>query len=209
MSWEPELGELRRREELARRMGGEERVARQHAAGRLTVRERIERLLDPGSFHETGALAGRATYAEGGELTDFLPANVVIGSGRIEGRRAVVQGDDFTVRGGAADAAIWQKQVYAERMAHELRLPLLRLVDGTGGGGSVKSLEQMGYSYVPPLFGFELVVGNLATVPVAAAATVAARSLTAPGSALSSGETGSATSTAPSPGARASTIGSG
>jgi acetyl-CoA carboxylase carboxyltransferase component len=53
MSWEPELDELRRREQLARRMGGAERVARQHASGRLTVRERIERLFDPGSFHET------------------------------------------------------------------------------------------------------------------------------------------------------------
>ena len=51
MSWEPELHELRRREELARRMGGPERVARQHDSGRLTVRERIERLFDPGTFH--------------------------------------------------------------------------------------------------------------------------------------------------------------
>jgi acetyl-CoA carboxylase carboxyltransferase component len=170
MGWEPELDELRRREELARRMGGDERVARQHASGRLTVRERIERLLDPGSFHETGALAGRASYGDDGELETFLPANVVIGAGRIEGRRAIVQGDDFTVRGGAADAAIWQKMVYAERMAHDLRLPLVRLVDGTGGGGSVKTLEQTGFSYVPPLPGFELVVRNQAIVPVAAAA---------------------------------------
>jgi acetyl-CoA carboxylase carboxyltransferase component len=170
VSWEHELEELRRREELARRMGGEERVARQHASGRLTVRERIERLLDPGSFHETGALAGRASYGEDGELEDFLPANVVVGSGRIDGRRAVVQGDDFTVRGGAADAAIWQKMVYAERMAHDLRVPLARLVDGTGGGGSVKTLETTGFSYVPPLPGFELVVSNLSVVPVVAAA---------------------------------------
>jgi acetyl-CoA carboxylase carboxyltransferase component len=170
VNWQPELDELRRREALARKMGGEERVARQHASGRLTVRERVERLFDPDSFHETGALAGRATYADGGELDDFLPANVVIGSGRIDGRRAVVQGDDFTVRGGAADAAIWQKMVYAERMAHDLRLPLVRLVDGTGGGGSVKTLEQTGFSYVPPLPGFELVVRNSATVPVVAAA---------------------------------------
>lgn len=78
MSWEPELEELRRREELARGMGGEERVARQHASGRLTVRERIERLFDAGSFHETGALAGRASY---GELRDFLPANTVVEPG--------------------------------------------------------------------------------------------------------------------------------
>jgi acetyl-CoA carboxylase carboxyltransferase component len=123
MSWEPELEELRRREQLARLMGGAERVARQHASGRLTVRERVERLFDAGSFHETGALAGRATYGEDGELLDFLPANTVVGQGRIEGRRAAVQGDDFTVRGGAADAAIWDTRPilcdWAER-AHEL-----------------------------------------------------------------------------------------
>ncbi len=170
MVWEPELDELRRREELARRMGGEERVARQHASGRLTVRERIDRLLDPDSFHETGALAGRATYGADGQIEDFLPANTVVGQGRIDGRRVAVQGDDFTVRGGAADAAIWEKAVFAERLAHDLRLPLVRLVDGTGGGGSVKTLEQMGFSYVPPLPGFDLVVENLSIVPVVAAA---------------------------------------
>ena len=169
MSWEPELEELRRREELARRMGGAERVERQHSSGRLTVRERIERLFDAGTFHETGALAGWSSY-EDGELQEFLPANVVVGQGRVEGRRAVVQGDDFTVRGGAADAAIWQKMVYAEQMAAELRVPLVRLVDGTGGGGSVKSLETMGFTYVPFIPGWETAAENLSTVPVVAAA---------------------------------------
>ena len=147
-------------------MGGEERVERQHASGRLTVRERIERLSTRVRFHETGALAGRGELRRGRELSEFLPANMVVGQGRIDGRRGVVQGDDFTVRGGAADAAIWEKAVYAERLAHDLRLPLVRLVDGTGGGGSVKTLEQMGFSYVPPLPGFELVVENLSIVPV-------------------------------------------
>src|SRR5688500_13433657 len=151
-------------------MGGEERVERQHASGRLTVRERIERLFDAGTFHETGALAGRGSYGDDGELTDFLPTNTIVGQGRIDGRRAVVQGDDFTVRGGAADAAIWQKMVYAERMAHDLRLPLVRLVDGTGGGGSVRSLEQLGYTYVPFIPGMGLAVENLSIVPVVAAA---------------------------------------
>src|SRR5207248_10708829 len=165
MSWESELEELRRREALARRRGGDERVERQHRSGRLTVRERIAQLFDEGTFHETGALAGRATYSDG-ELVDFLPANVVVGQGRIDGRRAVVQGDDFTVRGGAADAAIWQKMVFAERMAHDLRMPLMRLVDGTGGGGSVKQLESMGFTYVPLVPGWELVVENLSLVPV-------------------------------------------
>ena len=95
---------------------------------------------------------------------------MVCGQGEIEGRAAVVQGDDFTVRGGAADAAIWQKMVFAERLAHDMRLPLVRLVDGTGGGGSVKSLEQMGYTYVPFIPGMELAIANLARVPVVAAA---------------------------------------
>src|SRR4051812_20157180 len=170
MSWEPELEDLRRREELARRLGGAERVERQHASGRLTVRERVERLFDAGSFHETGAIAGKGVYDDSGELVEFLPANVVVGQGRIDGRRAVVQGDDFTVRGGAADAAIWQKMVFAERMAAELRLPLVRLVDGTGGGGSVKSLETMGFTYVPFIPGWEAAAENLSTVPVVAAA---------------------------------------
>jgi acetyl-CoA carboxylase carboxyltransferase component len=169
MTWEPELEELRRREELAQRMGGAERVERQHASGRLTVRERLERLLDAGSFRETGALAGTGHYDDG-ELVDFTPANMIVGHGRIDGRRVAVQGDDFTVRGGAADAAIWSKNAYAERLAHDLRIPLVRLVDGTGGGGSVKSLEDHGFTYVPPLPGFELVVANLSRVPVAAAA---------------------------------------
>src|SRR2546425_495144 len=150
-------------------MGGEEKVARQHAAGRLTVRDRIDALLDPGSFHEIGALAGKAEYA-GAELKDFRPANFVMGRGRIDGRPAVVAGDDFTVRGGAADASIFQKQVHAEQMANELRLPIVRLVDGTGGGGSVKSLEDMRLTYVPRNPGWEWVVQNMATVPVVALA---------------------------------------
>lgn len=169
MSWEPEVEELRRREELAREMGGPEKVERQRKAGRLTVRDRIAALLDEGSFHEVGALAGTGSY-QGGELKGFTPANFVMGRGRIDGRPVVVGGDDFTVRGGAADASIWQKQVHAEQMARELRLPIVRLVDGTGGGGSVKSLETMGRTYVPFNPGWEHVVENLSTVPVVALA---------------------------------------
>jgi len=164
--WKPELEELAHRRELAARMGGDEKVAKHHDQGRLTVRERIDALLDAGTFHEVGALTGRATYNDGGELEALMPANFVMGRGRIEGRPVVVGGDDFTVRGGAADAAIFQKQVHAERMANELRIPLVRLVDGSGGGGSVKSLESDRRSFVPFNPGWDLVVANLATVPV-------------------------------------------
>lgn len=170
MTWEPELEELARRRALVHELGGADRVERQHQTGRLTVRERLDVLLDAGSWRETGELAGAATYDEDGGLETLVPANMVVGQGTVDGRGVVVQGDDFTVRGGAADAAIWQKMVWAERAAHDLRKPLVRLVDGTGGGGSVKTLTSMGFSYVPPLPGFDLSIDNLARVPVATAA---------------------------------------
>ncbi|MCA1711117.1 MAG: methylmalonyl-CoA carboxyltransferase [Actinobacteria bacterium] len=72
MVWDPELAELAHRKQLAARLGGEERVARQHATGRLTVRERIDRLVDAGSWRETGSVAGSATYDETG-LVDPVP----------------------------------------------------------------------------------------------------------------------------------------
>jgi acetyl-CoA carboxylase carboxyltransferase component len=169
MTWQPELDEVRRRQELAGQMGGPEKIRRQHDAGRLTVRERLAALLDEGSFHEIGALAGTASYSGDGELTAFTAANFVTGTGRIAGRKVVVGGDDFTIRGGAADAAIIGKQIYAEQLANQMRLPLVRLVEGTGGGGSVKMLEQMGHTYVPVNPGWDYVVDNLSVVPVVAA----------------------------------------
>ncbi|HEV7545574.1 MAG TPA: carboxyl transferase domain-containing protein, partial [Reyranella sp.] len=168
MSWQPEIDELRRREEMARRMGGPDKIKRQHDGGKLTVRERIERLLDPGSFHEIGAIAGKAQYDEQGQLTDFMASNFVMGRGRIDGRTVSVGGDDFTVRGGAADASIWEKQMLSEQMAGELGIPMVRLVDGTGGGGSVKTYETSGFTYVPRNPAWEHVVDNLAKVPVVA-----------------------------------------
>lgn len=169
MSWEREVDEIRRRKELAAAMGGEESVARQHGGGKLTVRERIDFLLDDGSFHEVGALAGRARYQDG-RLEEFRPSNFVFGMGRIAGRKIVVGGDDFTVRGAAQDGAIGNKMGYSEKMARELQLPLVRLVDGTGGGGSVKTLEKLRHTYVPAIPGLEVSVELLGLVPVVGAA---------------------------------------
>jgi acetyl-CoA carboxylase carboxyltransferase component len=166
MSWQREVDELRRREAMTREMGGLEKVERHAAAGKLTVRQRIDRLLDAGSFHEIGAVSGFAQYAADGRLERLSPTNFLFGRGLIEGRAIVVEGDDFTVRGGAADAGLWLKQVAAEQMANELRLPVVRLVDGSGGGGSVKTLDSpTGRTYVPRNPAWEWVVRNLATVP--------------------------------------------
>jgi acetyl-CoA carboxylase carboxyltransferase component len=166
MSWQPEIDELRRRERLAREMGGTEKVERHKRAGKLTVRERIDRLLDPSSFHEIGAVSGFAEYSAHGELERFSPTNFLFGRGKIDGRTVVVEADDFTVRGGSADAGLWLKQLLAEQMANEYRLPIVRLVDGSGGGGSVKTLDNPnGRTYVPRNPAWEWVVQNLATVP--------------------------------------------
>ena len=170
MPWNKQLEELRRRAALAEKMGGEEKLARQKARGKLDARERLKRLLDPDSFREIGKIAGKGAYDDNGELTDFSPSNFIFGRGRINDAPVVASADDFTVRGGAADAAIHRKFAQAEQMAHELKLPLIRMIDGTGGGGSVKMLEQMGFTYVPYVPGWEHVVKNLKTVPVVALA---------------------------------------
>ena len=170
MSWKKDIEELKKREKLAEEMGGEEKLKRQRDNNRLNVRERINLLFDKDTFHEIGKIAGKAEYNEKGELVNFTPSNFVMGRGNINGRKVVVGGDDFTVRGGAADAAIAQKQIMAEQFANEYRLPLVRLIEGTGGGGSVKSLDMDARTYIPGNPGWDWVVKNLSTVPVIALA---------------------------------------
>ncbi len=165
MSWEPELEELRRREALAFELGGADKIQRQHDGGRLTIRERIDKLVDHSSFHEIGAIAGMAEYDDAGELIGLTPSNFIFGRAQVDGRAVVVAGDDFTVRGGSADGTIKEKHHMAEQMANQLRLPLLRLIEGSGGGGSVKTIETRGRANVPGAAGWEWVVSNLGTVP--------------------------------------------
>ena len=167
--WEPEVEEIRRRRDLALEMGGPDKVRRQSDAGRLTVRERIARLADPGSFDEIGALTGFGQYGEDGRLVAMTPANFVAGTASIGGVRVMIGADDFTVRGGSGDAAIHAKQVFSEQYAGEMRLPVVRLLDGASGGGSVKMTLDTGYTYVPVNPGWDAVVANLSRVPVIAA----------------------------------------
>ena len=165
MSWQAELDELKRREAFAEKLGGEMRVQRQKDGGRYTVRERIELLADDGSFHEIGKIAGMAEYNGKNDLEDFVPSNFVFGRARLNGRQVVIAGDDFTVRGGSADATIKEKHLNAEAMANALQLPLVRLVEGSGGGGSVKTIETTGRANVPGVAGWDMVVANIGTVP--------------------------------------------
>lgn len=153
-------------------MGGVDKVKRQHDQGRLTVRERIGKLIDKGSFHEIGAVSGVGEYDPKGELRNVTPANCVFGRARVDGRTVVVVGDDFTVRGGSADASISAKPLMAEEMAHDFRLPIVRIIEGSGGGGSVKTIETKGAANLPGGIGgtrwYRFTTENLSRVPVVA-----------------------------------------
>ncbi len=166
MNWKNEIEELKKREALAEKMGGDEKLKRQKDNKRLNVRERIQHLLDRKSFREIGKIAGKTEYDDEGNLKNFTPANFVMGRGKINNRDVVIGCDDFTVRGGAADASISQKQIMSEQLANEYEIPLIRLIEGTGGGGSVKSLDFDGRTYVPGNPGWNWVVDNLTKIPV-------------------------------------------
>ncbi len=133
MTWTPEMERLERMRELGKRMGGPEGIERQKAQGRLTVRERIDLLVDPASFEEVGTVNGVAKFDEDDNLVSFRPGSTVSGYGRIEGRSVIVDGQDFTIRGGASDGAIGYRGRSVTSMVQDLRMPLVKLLDGAGG----------------------------------------------------------------------------
>jgi acetyl-CoA carboxylase carboxyltransferase component len=168
MSWEPEVAELHHRQELAARMGGAEGVARQRARGKLTVRERLALLADPGSFRAFGAYRADVAYDDDGAVRSFVPAGQIDGTCRVEGRKIVVTAGDFTVRGGASEGAQGSlgDEPRASQRALEMRLPYVRLLDAAGG--SVRSFETLGRTYLPDANSFShLDVALLNVVPVA------------------------------------------
>lgn len=165
-----QLAELERRRAFAAEMGGPDNIARQHAAGRLTVRERIARITDPESFREIGSIAGTGTYNAALELEKLTPATYVAGTARIDGRSVAIGGEDFTVRGGTSFGAQRRKGGqggYIEDLAHHYKMPLVNLVDGAGG--TVTSAKRRGFAVFPGVDGFERSVELLGEVPVASA----------------------------------------
>lgn len=126
---EERLKELRRRREVALGMGGPEKVARHHASGRLTVRERLEGLLDVGSFYEIGLLAEPELRHE-----RPIPADgAVTGFGRIDGRRVCVIAIDATTLAGTTAPISMKKQGRIAAFAAKKGLPLILLCDADGG----------------------------------------------------------------------------
>ena len=147
--WNSELEELKQRKKNAHNLGGEKNIAKQHAHGKMTVRERIGTLCDKDSFFERGILAGAPTYDDRDphKLEDLVPCPFVMGLGRIDGRRIAVHGDDFTIKGASVGRMYKSKGAYFVKMARALKLPMVRLVEGAGG--SIKEILEIGYTELP------------------------------------------------------------
>ncbi|KAI9018129.1 carboxyl transferase [Phycomyces nitens] len=143
---------------------------RQKTAGKLWVRERIDGFTDKGSFREIGSFAGKAKYNKDGSVESFSPGNFIAGKATANGRSVIVAADDFSIRGGHADGAVWGKSLYAEQLARKLKIPMVRLIDGSSGGGSVTLILDMGATYLPPLIGMHDMIASLSEIPVVAAA---------------------------------------
>ena len=174
MSWKKEVDEINRHRTLAKAQGGVAAIDKHHGRGKLTVRERIDAVLDGGSFREMGQMAGRAYLDEAGKVERFDPANYVLGLGQVDGRTVAIGGEDFTLKGGSPNAAGLRRSVYAEQLACDYQVPLIRLLEG--GGGSVASGDNdarkprtVGSSvYDPPRF--QIMAKAMGQVPVVSAA---------------------------------------
>ena len=135
--WEREAEEIRQRYDWAEAMGGEEAVRLRHEKGFLTVRERIAGIADPDSFQEVGKLTGKGQYDEQGRIIKVSPAPYVMGIAEVDGRPVAIGGEDTTVRGGTSWGHGRRKGGqggFIDDLAYHYRIPLIRLIDGYGGG---------------------------------------------------------------------------
>lgn len=127
--WGPILLALEQRRQAAQAMGGEEKLKRHHAAGKLDARQRLARLFDPGTFTELGAFVGSRATADTGPV----PADALVaGFGMIGGRPALAGAEDFTVLGGSIGDGAADKRYRLTQLAAQERIPLIFMLEGAG-----------------------------------------------------------------------------
>ncbi len=137
---------LARAERIRREMGGERRIAAMHEAGRLTAREHIDGLLDPGSFRELGTFA----RSERPEDRDSTPGEgKIAGRGEIEGRTVAVIADDITVKRASTSIVSARKVHHAWELAERDGVPLVYFGE-TGGARIPDIMGSEGFSLMPP-----------------------------------------------------------
>ncbi|TFK28521.1 propionyl-CoA carboxylase [Coprinopsis marcescibilis] len=170
-SWEFPVAQIRAQQQLVQSPNLKDPgYIRQKANKKLWVRERISALVDNESFVEVGSITGKPVLDQKtGELVSFVPANSVTGWGKLNGRKVFITADDFSVRGGHADGGIMNKPIYGETLARRARVPLIRLLDGSSGGGSVAMYLQMGATYIPNMSILSRSIEALSIIPVCSA----------------------------------------
>jgi acetyl-CoA carboxylase carboxyltransferase component len=132
MSWYKEVEEISARRQEALQMGGKEKIQRQHDQGKLTARERMDLLFDPGTFTEYGMLA-KSQSQRPEMLNKATPADgVITGYGKINGRMACAVAEDFTVMGGSVGATHMLKNRRILQLAEDMKVPVVWLLDGAG-----------------------------------------------------------------------------
>ena len=151
--WDPKyIDELNEKKAKAKAGGGEKRVEAQHNKGKLTVRERIEYLYDPGSFQEVGSLV-ESRFTDFGMDKKKLPGDgVVTGFGTINGEPVYVAAEDFTVMGGSFGEYHSKKIVRIMDMAFQSKAPFITINDSGGARieEGITGLEGYGDMFATP-----------------------------------------------------------
>ncbi|MFN2241547.1 MAG: acyl-CoA carboxylase subunit beta [Anaerolineae bacterium] len=148
MTADPKTDKLQEMREQARLGGGQARIDRQHAQGKLTARERIEQLLDPGTFRELDMFATHRTVGFGIEDQKYLSDSVVTGWGKIDGRLVYVFSQDFTVFGGSLGEVHAEKVCKIMDLAIKNGAPVIGLNDSGGARIQEGVVSLAAYAYV-------------------------------------------------------------
>src|SRR5512132_2657964 len=146
MRLEQKLAELKKRDQLAQEGGGAQRRERQHKEGKMSARERIEFLLDEGTFEETDKLVTHKCTDFGMEEQKYYGDGFITGYGRIEGRLVFVFAQDFTVFGGSLSEANAQKIVKVMDLAAKMGAPVIGLNDSGGARIQEGVMSLAGYA---------------------------------------------------------------
>ena len=127
--------------------GGTKHIERQHGRGKLTARERIEILIDPGSFSELGSCVGTTSKRIDGRIPEAPCDGAVIGTGRVNGRLIMVHASDFTVLGGSIGAQHIAKFALPLEMAAKWGIPMVNLLDSSGGRLGYEDVALAGFDW--------------------------------------------------------------
>ena len=132
MTMQDKLAKLAKLEKQSKAGGGEKRIQKQHAKGKLTARERIDLLLDPGSFEELDSFITHRATEFGLDKQQYLGDAVVAGFGKIEGRTVFIYAQDFTVLGGTISEVSAQKACKVIDLAMKKGAPIIAIWDSGG-----------------------------------------------------------------------------